>query len=107
MLVHDPPLLVLDEATATLDVLVAHDVLGFLERERTLGKTIVFSTHLMNEVERLCDDVVVVHQGRKLFDGTKETLRAFGDGSVETAFFRLIEAAEAAHAAGGAPEFVT
>jgi sodium transport system ATP-binding protein len=100
MLVHDPPVLVLDEATATLDVLVAHDVLAFVARERDRGKTVVFSTHLMHEVESLCDDVLVVHRGRKLFDGTKDELRAQGDGRVEAAFFRLIVAADAA-ATGG------
>jgi sodium transport system ATP-binding protein len=100
MLVHDPPVLVLDEATATLDVLVAHDVLGFVARERERGKTVIFSTHLMGEVETLCDDVVVIHRGRKLFDGTKDELRARGDGRVEAAFFRLIGEAEAAPARG-------
>lgn len=96
MLVHDPPLLVLDEATATLDVLVARDVLAFLAGERARGKTIVFSTHLMHEVERLCDDVVVIHRGRTLYEGTTEALRASGGGSVEDAFFRLVGAADAA-----------
>ncbi|HYC77819.1 MAG TPA: ATP-binding cassette domain-containing protein [Planctomycetota bacterium] len=96
MLVHDPEVLVLDEATANLDVLVAREVLDFVRSARDLGRTVVFSTHLMDEVERLVDDVVVVHRGRKLFDGPKEELRELGGGAVETAFFRLVEAAEAA-----------
>jgi sodium transport system ATP-binding protein len=93
-LVHDPGLLVMDEATAKLDVLVARDVLNFARAEADRGKAVVFSTHIMGEVERICDDVVVIHKGRKLFDGTKDELRAAG--GVEDAFFRLVESAEAA-----------
>jgi sodium transport system ATP-binding protein len=103
MLVHDPPLLVLDEATAKLDVLVAREVLNFVEEAREAGRAVVFSSHVMGEVERLCDDVVVIHRGRTLFAGETATLRA--GGSLEDAFFRLVAAADAAAeaAAGVAP----
>ncbi len=98
MLVHDPPLLILDEATAKLDVLVARDVLAFISKTRDQGKAVVFSSHIMGEVERLCDDVVVIHKGRVLFSGTAAELR--GAGSIEDAFFRLIAAADPALAEG-------
>jgi sodium transport system ATP-binding protein len=64
VLVHDPPVLILDEATATLDVLVADEVMRFIEAERARGKCIIFSTHVMGEVDRLCDDILVIHRGQ-------------------------------------------
>ena len=54
-LVHDPPVLIFDEATAGLDVLVIHALLNTVAELRDHGKCIVFSTHIMREAERLCD----------------------------------------------------
>src|SRR5438105_230540 len=59
-IVHDPPVLIFDEPTAGLDVLVARAVLQNIRRLRAAGKCIIFSTHIMREVERLCDRVAVV-----------------------------------------------
>jgi len=97
VLVHDPPVLILDEATATLDVLVADEVMRFIESERARGKCIIFSTHVMGEVERLCDDILVVHRGAVLFGGTREALA--GGGRVADAFLALLRSAAAADAA--------
>ena len=63
-IVHDPPVLIFDEPTAGLDVLVARAVLQNIERLRELGKCILFSTHIMREVERLCDRVAIVARGK-------------------------------------------
>ena len=63
-LVHDPPVLVFDEPTAGLDVLVGATLLEELERVRDEGRTVLFSTHVMREAERLCDRIVILHQGR-------------------------------------------
>src|SRR5437870_4451564 len=73
--VHDPPVLVFDEPTLGLDVLVARAVLQNIERLRALGKCIVFSTHIMREVEKLCDRVAVISRGRILAYGTPAELR--------------------------------
>jgi sodium transport system ATP-binding protein len=70
-LVHDPPNIVLDEPTNGLDVLATRALREALRRLRDdEGKCIVFSTHIMQEVERLCDQVVVVAQGRTVAEGT-------------------------------------
>jgi sodium transport system ATP-binding protein len=76
-LVHDPPNIVLDEPTNGLDVLATRALREALRRLRDdEGKCIVFSTHIMQEVERLCDQVVVVAQGRTVAEGTVAELSA-------------------------------
>ncbi len=63
-LVHDPPVLIFDEATAGLDVLVARALLKTVAELRDRGKCIVFSTHIMREAEKLCDRVAILHRGQ-------------------------------------------
>ncbi len=76
-LVHNPPNIVLDEPTNGLDVLATRALRDTLRRLRDdEGKCIVFSTHIMQEVERLCDHVVVVAQGRTVAAGTVAELSA-------------------------------
>ena len=62
-IIHDPPVLIFDEPTAGLDVLVARAVLENIDQLRALGKCILFSTHIMREVERLCDRVAIISRG--------------------------------------------
>ncbi|HMS16041.1 MAG TPA: ATP-binding cassette domain-containing protein [Planctomycetota bacterium] len=89
--IHDPPVIILDEPTANLDILVGREVLHFVEAERAVGKTVLLSTHVMSEVDRLCDDVAIIHQGRLLLRGTKvEVLERAGVSSVEDVFFGLV-----------------
>jgi len=90
-LVHDPPVLIFDEATVGLDVLVARALLKTVAELREQGKCIVFSTHIMREVEKLCDRVAIVHRGRILAAGTIDELRERHDErDLEELFFRLI-----------------
>ena len=63
-IVHDPPVLIFDEATTGLDVLVARSLLETVAELRDQGKCIIFSTHIMREAERLCDRVAIMHRGR-------------------------------------------
>jgi sodium transport system ATP-binding protein len=90
-IVHDPPVLILDEPTANLDVIVARNVVEFVERARASGRAILLSTHIFSEAERLCDRVVVVHEGRLLAAGTQEELEAAtGTTNLEDSFFKLV-----------------
>ena len=90
-IVHDPPVLVFDEPTAGLDVLVARAVLENIERLRALGKCILYSTHIMREVERLCDRVAIVSRGRIQACGTLAELRQrYGQHDLEELFFALV-----------------
>jgi sodium transport system ATP-binding protein len=76
-IVHDPPNLVLDEPTNGLDVVATRALRESLRRLRDeAGKCIVFSTHIMQEVERLCDRVIVVAHGRTVAEGTVAELNA-------------------------------
>lgn len=90
-IVHDPPVLILDEPTASLDVIVARNVIEFVERARGTGRAILLSTHIFSEAERLCSRVVIVHQGRLLASGTQpELLASTGTSNLEDAFFKLV-----------------
>jgi sodium transport system ATP-binding protein len=95
-IVHDPPVLIFDEATNGLDVLVARSLLEAVAELRTQGKCIVFSTHIMREAERLCDRIAIVHHGRLLAEGTLPELRErHKQADLEEIFFDLIGAQEA------------
>jgi sodium transport system ATP-binding protein len=90
-IIHDPPVLVFDEPTLGLDVLVARAVLQSIERFREMGKCVVFSTHIMREVEKLCDRVAIIGHGRILASGTLDELRArHGETDLEELFFTLV-----------------
>ncbi|MGA2033384.1 MAG: ATP-binding cassette domain-containing protein [Thermoguttaceae bacterium] len=90
-IVHDPPVLIFDEATAGLDVLVARALLRTVAELRDHGKCILFSTHIMREVERLCDRVAILHRGRILAEGSLEELREqHHEQDLEELFFQLI-----------------
>jgi sodium transport system ATP-binding protein len=90
-IVHDPPVLIFDEPTAGLDVLVARAVLQNIERLRGLGKCILFSSHIMREVEKLCDRVAIISKGQIRACGTLAELREkHGQNDLEELFFSLV-----------------
>jgi sodium transport system ATP-binding protein len=90
-IVHDPPVVILDEATVGLDVLVARALLQTVAELREHGKCVIYSTHIMREVEKLCDRVAIIHRGRILAEGTLDDLRGqHGQQDLEELFFQLI-----------------
>jgi len=96
-IVHDPPVLVFDEPTTSLDVLVARTVTEFVADCRERGRTVILSTHIMSEVEKLCDDVAILYHGRILLQGTVAEVKAqAGADSIEDLFFSLIDQCDAA-----------
>mgnify|MGYP000896165768 CR=1 FL=1 len=97
-IVHDPPVLIFDEATAGLDVLVARALLNTVAELRDHGKCILFSTHIMREAEKLCDRLAIIHRGRILAEGPLEQLRAeHGERDLEELFFQLISRHDEQH----------
>jgi sodium transport system ATP-binding protein len=72
---HDPPILILDEPSSGLDVPTARLIENFMLRAKESGKCILFSTHVMEEAEYLCDRIGVVHQGKLKAMGTMDELR--------------------------------
>jgi sodium transport system ATP-binding protein len=75
-IIHDPPVLILDEPTLGLDILVASTMMRFIEDCRARGKCIIFSTHILSEVEKLCDRIGIIHGGRLRALGSLEDLQA-------------------------------
>ena len=93
-MIHDPEIVIFDEPTAGLDVISASSIIELIRNCKQEGKTVLFSTHIMGEVELLCDDLAIIHKGRLQFHGT------FGDFkqqmesvSLVEEFIRIIKAA--------------
>jgi len=100
-LVHDPAVMIFDEPTLGLDVMTARAIVKFVRLCRDRGKTVIYSTHVMSEVEKLCDRIGIIHAGRLVAEGTLEELRArFGETDMEEIFVKAVggEAALAAAA---------
>ncbi|MEM8523054.1 MAG: ABC transporter ATP-binding protein [Bacteroidota bacterium] len=96
-LVHNPKVVVLDEPTTGLDIMSSEFVLQFIRRiAREEGKTVIFSTHHLDEVERLCDRIGIVHQGKLVAIGTVEDIKQQGGKEVlADAFFDLVKGGDA------------
>ncbi len=94
-IVHDPPVLIFDEPTSGLDVLVQRVVLQKILELRDMGKTILFSTHSMHEVEKLCQRVAIIHKGKLQVAGEPhELLQRFDQPDLEELFFHLVDRAD-------------
>ena len=90
-ILHDPPVLFFDEPTAGLDVVTSQTIMEFIEEQRSLGRTVVFSTHVMSEAERLCDEIAVIHAGRICGEGPLAfLLQQTGEQRLEKAFLKLV-----------------
>ncbi len=91
---HDPPVLILDEPTTGLDVLASSAMIEFIESARAGGTCVLFSTHVLSEAERLCDRIGILHGGRLLASGTFEELcAATGAEWLEDVFRELVRRA--------------
>jgi sodium transport system ATP-binding protein len=98
---HQPDLLILDEPTATLDIISGEFILQSIRREREEGRGILFSTHLVHEAECLCDRIYLLYGGRVVAHGTlAEILNGAGRPNLREAFlFNIHQHADlAAHA---------
>jgi sodium transport system ATP-binding protein len=94
-LVHDPPVLILDEPTTGLDVLAARGVRRFIREAAAAGKSVLLSTHVMQEAEALCDTAGVISGGRLLAVGPVPALKERTEqANLEDAFLALIDAAD-------------
>jgi sodium transport system ATP-binding protein len=91
---HDPPVLILDEPTVGLDILTSRTIVEFVKDRRRQGKCVIFSTHIMGEVSRLCDRLAIVHHGRLQFLGTLDELRARTGDDLEQSFITVLERSE-------------
>jgi sodium transport system ATP-binding protein len=69
-MIHDPEIIVFDEPTSGLDVITAENIIQLIQNCKNQGKTVIFSSHIMSEVDLLCDDMAIIHKGKLLFSGT-------------------------------------
>ncbi len=94
-MVHNPPVLIFDEATSGLDILVAREVLRTVEQVRDQGKCVIFSSHIMTEVRRLCDRVAILNRGQILAQGSiAELSEQYAEPDLEELFYHLISESE-------------
>jgi sodium transport system ATP-binding protein len=90
--VHDPEVLILDEPTLGLDVVTSRNIIRFIRKAKEERKCILFSTHIMHEAEKLCDEIAIIHRGRILTVGTLEELRnKAGLEDLDEVFVKFIE----------------
>lgn len=98
-LIHDPAVMIFDEPTLGLDVMTARSIVKFVRECRNRGKTVIYSTHVMSEVEKICDVIGIIHNGRLVTEGTlAELQQRFGERDMEEIFVKAVggEAALAA-----------
>jgi sodium transport system ATP-binding protein len=90
-LIHDPAVMIFDEPTLGLDVMTARSIVKFVRDCRNRGKTVIYSTHVMSEVEKLCDTIGIIHGGRLVAEGTLAELRQrYGETDMEEVFVKAV-----------------
>ena len=100
---HDPPVIFFDEATSGLDVVARRAVLEFVRRYPGEARAVLYSTHVMSEVEELCDRACILYRGHKIAEGSIAELTEQGGGAnLEDAFFRLVEGSDLRRETAGA-----
>jgi sodium transport system ATP-binding protein len=94
-MIHDPEVVVFDEPTSGLDVITAENIIQLIRDCKTQGKTVIFSSHIMSEVDLLCDDMAIIHKGKMLFDGTMDEYKSQMQAENLTAeFIRIVNASK-------------
>lgn len=89
--IHNPKYYILDEATAGLDVMSSQIIIDFIKNEKKRGKTIIYSTHYMEEAENICDKVIFINHGKIVCEDTpKNVLKITKTSNMRDAFFSLI-----------------
>jgi ABC-2 type transport system ATP-binding protein len=90
-LVHTPDLLILDEPTAGVDVEQRRDLWKYLKEMNEQGKTIILTSHYLEEIQQLCDRIAVINHGEIIWNGTKEAFMEGGSRSVEERYLELLK----------------
>lgn len=74
-MIHDPEVVIFDEPTSGLDVITAENIIKLIRDCKDQGKTVIFSSHIMSEVDLLCDDLAIIHKGKLLFNGSMQEFK--------------------------------
>ena len=90
-IIHDPSVLIFDEPTSGLDILASAQIVQFIKNSKARGKCVILSTHIMREAEKLCDRLIILHEGRVHAEGSWEELQAaYGKVDLEDIFLDAI-----------------
>lgn len=96
-MIHDPSVVVFDEPTSGLDVITAENIINLIRDCKNQGKTVIFSSHIMSEVDLLCDDLSIIHKGSILFQDTMENFKKqMTTNNLTEEFIRIINENSAA-----------
>lgn len=91
-MIHNPDIYILDEPTLGLDILTSRTIIDFIKSKKEEGKTVIFSTHYMEEADSLCDRIGLIHKGEIVACGTKEELQTLtGHESIRDIFLKYID----------------
>ena len=92
-MIHDPSVIIFDEPTSGLDVITAENIIKLIRSCKDQGKTVIFSSHIMSEVDLLCDDLAIIHQGSLKYNGTMADFRAnMQTANLTEEFIRIVQA---------------
>lgn len=90
-MIHNPDVVVFDEPTSGLDVITAENIIKLIRNCKTEGKTVIFSSHIMSEVDLLCDDLAIINKGNLLYNDTMDNFRAnMKTESLTEEFIRIV-----------------
>lgn len=90
-MIHDPEVVIFDEPTSGLDVITAENIIKLIKDCKEQGKTVIFSSHIMSEVELLCDDLAIIHKGNIVYSGTmSDFTENMQTENITTEFIRII-----------------
>jgi sodium transport system ATP-binding protein len=90
-MIHDPEVVIFDEPTSGLDVITSENIIKLIQSCKEQGKTVIFSSHIMSEVDLLCDDMAIIDQGEILFSGSMEDFRTgMKEKSLTGEFIRVV-----------------
>lgn len=94
-MIHDPEVVVFDEPTSGLDVITAENIIQLIRDCKKEGKTVIFSSHIMGEVDLLCDDIAIIHKGKLLFSDTMQSFRENMQAeNLTSEFIRIVHASQ-------------
>jgi len=90
-MIHDPEVVIFDEPTSGLDVITANSIIDLIKRCKDEGKTVIFSSHIMSEVDLLCDDLAIIAKGDLVFNDSMANFRSqYKDISLTEAFINIV-----------------
>lgn len=90
-MIHDPGVVIFDEPTSGLDVISAQSIIEIIKQCKQEGKTVLFSSHIMSEIDLLCDDLAIIHKGQLIYNDTMENFRQQNvNRSLTEAFIEMV-----------------